>query len=68
MKRDRDDTDFRGIAQSYRKREDGCVFCEMAQGEVLSENELCYARDDLHPVTKYHALIIEVVPENWTGG
>lgn len=58
MKRDRDDTDFRGIAQSYQQRQSGCVFCEIDKGEVLAENELCYAKDDLYPVTKNHALIV----------
>jgi len=58
MKRDRDDTDFRPIAQSYEQREDGCVFCEMDNEKYLSENELCYATRDINPVTSHHALII----------
>ena len=58
MKRDRDDTDFRGIAKSYEVREDGCVFCEMDNRKYLSENELCYAARDINPVTLHHALII----------
>jgi 5-methylcytosine-specific restriction endonuclease McrA len=29
MKRDRDTTDFRGMAARYRVRREGCVFCEM---------------------------------------
>ena len=58
MKRDRDDTDFRPIAQSYEQREDGCVFCEMDNGKYLSENELCYATRDINPVTSHHSLII----------
>ena len=28
MKGDKDDTNFRAIAQSYEQTEDGCVFCE----------------------------------------
>ena len=58
MKRDRDDTDFRPIAQSYQQREDGCVFCETDKLAILSENELCYAKSDLYPVTPHHTLII----------
>jgi diadenosine tetraphosphate (Ap4A) HIT family hydrolase len=58
MKRDRDDTDFRPIAQSYEQREDGCVFSEMDNEKYLSENELCYATRDINPVTSHHALII----------
>ena len=58
MKRDRDDTDFRGIAQSYEVREGDCLFCEMDNRKYLSENELCYATRDINPVTPHHALII----------
>lgn len=61
MKRDRDDTDFRGVADSYSLRESGCLFCQLQTDEsreVLAENELCYAIDDAFAVTKHHSLII----------
>ena len=60
MKRDRDDTDFRAIATSYQHREAGCVFCETDKDkqEILSENELSYAKSDICPVTPLHSLII----------
>ena len=58
MKRDRDDTDFRQVAQSYGDREDGCLFCEVSNQRIISENELCYVVRDFYPVTKDHTLVI----------
>ena len=58
MKRDRDDTDFRGVAESYANRETGCVFCQTAQAKMIAENELCYAVRDNYPVTPLHTLVI----------
>jgi ATP adenylyltransferase len=58
MKRDRDDTDFRHVAESYNVRQDGCLFCEVTQERVISENELCIAIRDLYPVTNDHTLVI----------
>ena len=58
MKRDRDDTDFRGVSESYGKREAGCPFCEMEGPRVIASNALCYAIRDKFPVTEHHTLII----------
>ena len=58
MKRDRDDTDFRAIAQSYQHREAGCVFCETEKLDIKFENELCYGIVDSYPVTERHTLVI----------
>jgi ATP adenylyltransferase len=58
MKRDRDDTDFRQVAESYKHRESGCLFCEIEKGRVIAENELAYAIRDGFPVTDLHTLII----------
>ena len=58
MKRDTDDTDFRMISESYEKRVEGCIFCEMPKEKVIAENELAYAIVDTFPVTKHHTLII----------
>ncbi len=58
MKRDRDDTDFRGMAKSYAHRCDGCAFCEIPSERVVAENELAYAIRDGFPVTHHHTLII----------
>lgn len=58
MKRDRDDTDFRGVTESYGIREKGCLFCEIAEQRVISSNALCYAIRDAYPVTALHTLII----------
>jgi len=58
MKRDRDDTDFRGISESYGVRKKGCLFCETKPDLVVYENELCFARKDGYPVTEGHTLVI----------
>jgi diadenosine tetraphosphate (Ap4A) HIT family hydrolase len=58
MKRDRDDTDFRDIADSYKDREKGCLFCEIEKERVIASNELCYAIRDGYAVTEHHSLII----------
>jgi diadenosine tetraphosphate (Ap4A) HIT family hydrolase len=56
-KRDRDDTDFRPIRESYEDREKGCLFCEIDESRVNAENELAYAIFDGYPVTNGHALV-----------
>lgn len=58
MKRDRDQTDFRAIRDSYSHRESGCPFCEIPKERVIAENELAYATRDSFPVTPMHTLII----------
>lgn len=58
MKRDRDDTDFRAVKDSYQHREDGCLFCEIPADRIILENELAYAIRDGFPVTEHHTLII----------
>lgn len=58
MKRDRDDTDFRGVRTSYERREPGCPFCEMPAKRVIADNELAYAVRDAYPVTDLHTLVI----------
>ena len=58
MKRDRDDTDFRSIRDSYEYREKDCIFCEIDQDQVINENELSYVIHDCFPVTERHTLII----------
>jgi hypothetical protein len=58
MKRDRDDTDFRSIRDSYRHREKECLFCKIDKKRILAENELGYLILDGFPVTKLHKLII----------
>ena len=57
-KRAEDDTDFRGIADSYHDRRTGCAFCDDCAGRVIAENELCFAIRDGFPVTEHHTLII----------
>lgn len=57
-KRDRDDTDFRGMLETYKHRDDGCVFCNLGAGRIVAENELCFAIRDGYPVTEGHTLVI----------
>jgi diadenosine tetraphosphate (Ap4A) HIT family hydrolase len=58
MKRDRDDADLRGVADSYHNREADCVFCEIEDQRIIASNALCYAIRDKFPVTEHHTLII----------
>ncbi|NIP30971.1 MAG: HIT domain-containing protein [Candidatus Dadabacteria bacterium] len=58
MKRDRDDTDFREIAESYKKRKKYCLFCEIPNKRIIEDNDLAYAIRDGYPVTEHHTLII----------
>ena len=58
MKRDRDDTDFRGVADTYNLREPGCPFCNVDSARVVADNRLCFAIMDNFPVTEGHTLII----------
>jgi ATP adenylyltransferase len=57
-KRDRDDTDFRRMADLYSVREQGCPFCEIDAARVVARSELCYAIRDAYPVTPLHTLVI----------
>ena len=57
-KRDRDDTDFRSILESYNDRVDGCIFCNIDSKKIVAQNELCYAIRDGYPVTRHHTLVI----------
>ena len=58
MKRDRDDTDFRKVVESYQHRDESCIFCNMPHEGVVVQNELCFAIKDKFPVTPGHALVI----------
>jgi ATP adenylyltransferase len=58
MKRDRDDTDFRLIRESFDKREEDCLFCNISKERVVSQNSLAYVIRDGYPVTELHTLII----------
>lgn len=57
-KRDTDDTDFRGVLQSYETRSDDCLFCQLGPDRIVAENELCVAIRDAFPVTPLHTLVI----------
>ena len=57
-KRDKDDTDFRGVAESYKHREAGCSFCELPADRLVLENRLAVAILDKFPVTDRHMLVL----------
>jgi ATP adenylyltransferase len=57
QKSNRDDTDFRGVADSYNDRDSECVFCNLDR-ELVAENELAVAFRDGYPVTPLHTLVI----------
>jgi ATP adenylyltransferase len=58
MKRDRDDTDFRQVRESYELRDKNCIFCNPPKEQLLFESELVYAFKDGFPVTDMHCLVI----------
>ena len=58
MKRDRDDTNFRAVIDSFSYKDPDCVFCTVPPDMVIAENHLAYAILDRYPVTASHALII----------
>jgi hypothetical protein len=37
MKRDRDDTDFRLVRESFDKREEDCLLCNISEERVVSQ-------------------------------
>src|SRR5208283_295431 len=57
-KRDREDTDFRGVSERYEDRTAGCIFCETPSKRIVGENRLSIAIRDAYPVTKLHTLVI----------
>jgi diadenosine tetraphosphate (Ap4A) HIT family hydrolase len=58
MKRDTDDTDFRGMAEAYHHRVPGCPFCDISYDGVIDQNELRYVVRDKYPVAVGHTLVI----------
>lgn len=58
MKRDRDDTDFRMVRESYGHRVDDCLFCKNEPNQIETQNELAYLIQDGFPVTPGHMLVI----------
>ncbi len=58
MKRNKDDTDFRNILDTYKHREKECIFCNVAKNKIIKENQLAIAIEDNYPVTKNHLLVI----------
>jgi len=56
-KGNRDDEDFRHIAETYELRDKTCPFCSLDR-ELIAENELAVAFRDGFPVTPLHTLVI----------
>jgi len=56
-KGNKDDADLRGISESYKDREKGCLFCEIPTKRIIAENSLAYAVYDGYPVTEKHTLV-----------
>jgi diadenosine tetraphosphate (Ap4A) HIT family hydrolase len=54
----RDDTDFRSIRESYRKREKDCAFCNLPSKRIVMDNNLAMSLHDGYPVSPLHSLII----------
>ncbi len=52
MKRDRDTTDFRGMAARYRERSDGCIFCSIDSARIVDQNELMVAIKDAYRASR----------------
>ena len=57
QKRDRDDTDYRLVHQSYSERDEECIFCNPGN-RVIEESELAYVIKDAYAVTDGHTLVI----------
>jgi len=58
MKRDRDDTDFRGVAEAYEFREKNCYYCEVPEHLIISSNELCFSMQGQDSQNNTHTLVI----------
>jgi len=58
MKRDRDQTDFGKVRESFANRVVDCRFCRVPKEQIIFENELAYAIRDAFPVTPLHTLVI----------
>lgn len=66
QKGNRDDTDFRAVADSFSDRDSDCLFCQfqswherlVLHGEQHLENQVAYALYDGYPVTEGHTLFI----------
>jgi ATP adenylyltransferase len=57
-KRDKDSTDLRGVAASYKTRHKECLFCKLDKPKIEAQNELAIVIRDGFPVTPLHTLII----------
>jgi diadenosine tetraphosphate (Ap4A) HIT family hydrolase len=58
QKLNRDDTDFRAVADAFAERDPDCVFCQQGEQRSIASNELAIAILDKYPVTEGHTLII----------
>jgi ATP adenylyltransferase len=58
MKRDKDNTDFGVIRESFDKKEENCDFCQIPENRIIDANELAFVIRDNYPVVALHTLII----------
>lgn len=58
MKRDQDDTDFRGWSSMYDHREPKCIFCDLPTDRIVDQDRLILVVRDQYPVTEGHTLLI----------
>lgn len=58
MKRDQDDTDFRGWSTRFETREGHCPFCTLPESRIVDQDRLTLVVRDAYPVTEGHTLLI----------
>ncbi|WP_198947876.1 HIT domain-containing protein [Magnetofaba australis] len=58
QKRDRDQTDFREVAQSLHHRDESCIFCELERMQEVDGEGLAFVLEDSFPVSIGHTLIL----------
>ena len=60
-KRNTDNTNFRDLKNSYERREQGCLFCDLQISDrkrIVRDNALAYVTRDAFPVTLGHTLVV----------
>lgn len=60
MKKDRDNTDFRIVRESYECRDPDCIFCNIDSERIVNQNSLAYSIRDGFPVTEGHTLLMSM--------
>lgn len=58
QKLNKDDTDFRNLANDFEYREKDCIFCNLPKKRIIDEDDFMIVIKDAYPITKDHTLII----------